>query len=166
MRLPAKWFITLALLVLTVAGAACDSKNLPALGRSAEQLGIEAGREVAFMQKAGEIEEDAARKFTTIFNEVEANGHNLSLIDNWKAMPATEKRRTIVEQIALFEQSARRLDAAGVLGIKTERARRRVETFKRNFQRGLSLLRLIEAAVPVEPPQPQVMPAPAVAPGQ
>ncbi|MCA1567253.1 MAG: hypothetical protein LC803_16695 [Acidobacteria bacterium] len=147
--LRAKWFALLALLVITAVTAAC-TPGLRAVGRGIETGAVEGRREIASMQKAGEIEEGTAKKYSAVFDEVESNGHNMSLIGNWGAMSRAEKRRTVLQQISLCEASARRLDEAGVVGIKSTRARKRVEDFKRNFQRSLGALRIIEASIPAE----------------
>lgn len=151
----------LALLAVSVVTAAC-SPSVRTVARGLEAGAAEARREIASMQQAGEIETDAAEKYATAFSEVEANAHGLTLVGNWGAMPRAERRRTITHQIGLFEASARRLDEAGVLGIKSAGARKRVEEFKRHFRRGLGALRIIEASIPDADEQPATTPAPLV----
>jgi hypothetical protein len=155
-----KHLLPLFALLAAVVTAAC-SPNVRAVGRGLEAGAIEAQREIESMRRAGEIEGDAARQYAAVFSEVESNGHGLTLIVNWNSMARAEKRRTILQQIGYFEASARRLDEAGVLGIKSARSRWRVEEFKRNFQRGLGALRIIAAAIPDEKENPAASPTPA-----
>ncbi|HEY0098645.1 MAG TPA: hypothetical protein VGB76_06790 [Pyrinomonadaceae bacterium] len=140
-------FPLLALTLITAFVAACGP-NVRAIGRGVEAGTIEFKREFASMREAGEIDEDTAQKYAVALDEIEATAHDLTLIVNWDAMPKAEKRRTVLIYIGHFARSAGRLDEAGVLGIKSERTRRRVEAFKRNFKRGLGALRIIEAALP------------------
>jgi hypothetical protein len=150
---------------LAVGTLAC-TPNIRAVGRGFEGGAVEGQREVRDMERAGEIEPEMAIKINVALAEIESNGHNLSLFVNFESLPRAEKRRTVLEQIKLFQASATRLDNAGVLGLKSAKARKRVEDFKRNFRRGLGVLRIIEASIPVEEVTPSASPSPAPSPGQ
>lgn len=139
----------LALLLFTTVAATC-SQNVRGVGRGIEAGAIEVQREIESMRKAGEIEDDTAGKYKAIISEVASSAHDLSLIPNWNSMSRADKRRIVTQQIGYFAARARRLDEAGVLGIKSERARKRVEEYKRNFQRAPGVLRVIEASYPAE----------------
>ncbi|MDQ1610323.1 MAG: hypothetical protein QOG00_254 [Pyrinomonadaceae bacterium] len=154
-----------ALLLFAVLMAAC-TPTVRAVGRGIEAGAIEAQGEIADMQKAGEIEEVTATKLTTAFHKAEVNGHELSLVVNWKAMTRAEKRRTILLYVGRFEASTRRLDEAGVLGIKSAKARKSVEDYIRDFQRGIRLARVIEATIPDDDEKPAASPTPSPSPGE
>jgi hypothetical protein len=140
----------LLLAMFLAAGTLACTPNIRAVGRGFEAGAVEVQREVRDMERAGEIEPEAAVKINVALDEIESNGHNLSLFVNFESLSRAEKRRTVVEQIKLFQASVNRLDDAGVLGLKSAKARKRVDSFKRNFQRGLGALRIIEAAIPTE----------------
>lgn len=152
---PVVALVGLSLLGLVLSTAACDPKNVGAVARGIYAGADEAERELVDMHRAGEIDEETLKQYGAIIHEAGSAAQTLNLSTiNWKVISTAQKRALLENFIGQLARSADKLDQQGVLGIKSARARRRVEDFKRNFRRGLSILRVIKAALPVEEASP------------
>lgn len=136
------------------------NEQIKAGARVTNAVASEFGKELDAEVAAGELkaeQADAVRPFVT---EIETLSTKLASDPrNFDTLTRAERRQLIVDYVRDLTATASRLDAAGALHLKSEKARNRFQTTSRRVRQSIAIANVILAALPPETATPEPSPA-------
>lgn len=109
----------------------------------------EFGRELKAEVESGELSAEADAALQPFLGEIVTLSTKVTDDQrNFDQLTQPERRQLLVDYVAALNDSAVRLDSAGALHLKSEAARKKFATATSNIRRGLSLARVVLAALP------------------
>ncbi len=142
--------VALLLLAGTLTQTACGPQDVRAGAGAAREAAQQIKDEAAQLRRSGDISEEDEKRVVAIADELMQSATNLgdraAKYDKW----TPEAKRELLSS-ALTEISAlnSRLDTEGLSPIKSEKAKRRLQTLTRGIRIGKSALAIALAALPL-----------------
>lgn len=110
--------------------------------------------------QSGDLKQEAYDALAPIVGEVFTNADGVANDSrNFDNLSSYDRRKLIVEYAGALNNSLIRLNAAGALHIKSEKARAHFNTATRGIRQGLTVANIVIEALPPEP-QPSPTPSP------
>lgn len=152
--------IALFALAAVAALAACSPAELKGGARVVRAAAQELKAELRAAVDAGELTAADAAVISPLLEETASRaGSYADDPRDFAKLTSAEKRRLVSDFIKDMTDSVERLEQQGVFRVKNERGRKKFEQVVRNIRRGISIARVVEAALPPPAPSPSSQPA-------